>query len=153
MVETLHVQMSSLFSSYAVCPCFHCLFFSFISFSLSSRFLLSYTSFQPSLLDFLRSGVQSFCPLRKMSSKRCHLYSITMSLRTVFQGIQFNNSLKSQEFTLLKFYILTLLFARAIFPKIVNSFRVWSLQSRVPSIKSSLMISFNNHVYQNTHII
>lgn len=55
------------------------------------------------------------------------------------QGISCNNSLNSQNFTLLNFRILTLLFARPVFLKITNSARAWSLQPRLPSVFTSLM--------------
>lgn len=60
-----------------------------------------------------------------------------LSLRTAFQGISFSNYLNSLEFVLLKIMVLTWLFARPIFLKIIDSTRVWSLKPRRPPILES----------------
>jgi len=69
--------------------------------------------------------------------KSCQPQPTPLSLRTAFQGISFSNYLNSLEFVLLKIMVLTWLFARPIFLKIIDSTRVWSLKPRGPPILES----------------
>ena len=84
--------------------------------------------------------MESSCALRKVSLKGFQLYSIPVSLRTVSQETLSNNSWHILKFTLLKFWVLTPLFARPVFLEIMSSTRAWSLQSKLPLILRSLMI-------------
>jgi len=93
------------------------------------------------MLNFFYWMMESCCALRRVSLKSCQLCSVPMPLRTVSQGIPSSNSLSSLKFALLKFRVLTLLFARLAFFKITNSFRAWSLQPRLPPILTSVMRS------------
>jgi len=75
--------MASLYSSQAIRPCFHYLYFFFLPFSLTSRSLFSHAGFLPPLLVFLYREMESKFSLRKVCLKNCLLSSVLMSLRTV----------------------------------------------------------------------
>ena len=88
------------------------------------------------------------CSFRKVSLKNCQLCSVFMSKRAVSQGISSNNALGRQNFALLKFRVLTLLFYKPIlyiiyisYIEIKNAIRAWLLQPKLPEILTSLMRS------------
>ena len=95
------------------------------------------------LIFFLCWVMESSCTLRKVYLKSCQLCLTPTSLRTASQGISSNNSLKSWNFVLLKFRVLTPLFARPTFLEILNSTRVCSLHPGLPTVLTSLMISLH----------
>lgn len=88
--------------------------------SLTSMSFLRHASFLPSLLDFFCWVSESSYALRKEFLKSCRLCSVPVSLRTVSQGIPSSNSLNKQKWSLLQFRVLTLLFARPTFLRIMN---------------------------------
>ena len=63
------------------------------------------------------------------------------ALKDTFPGDPPRSSLRIWKFALLKFRVLTLLFARHAFLQITNSTRAQSLQPRLPPILTSLMLS------------
>lgn len=81
---------------------------SFLSLSLTSRSLLIYIGFLLPLLIFLYWGTESSCALRKAYLKGCWLSYSSLFLRTTSQEISSSNSLKSINFSLLKFRLLPL---------------------------------------------
>jgi len=121
------------FSS-AVHPCFCCLCISFLSLSLTSKPLLNHAGFLPPLTGFWNMEMESSFDLRRMSLKSCQLYFTLLSIKAAFRGIPSNNSLSSWKFTLLRFRVVTLLFARPVAFKITDSTRAWSLQPRVSPV-------------------
>jgi len=92
-----HPQLGNLYSTQATHLCFHCLYFSFFSFCLTSRLLLSHAGFLPLLLDFLCRGMESSCGLRKVSIKNCHFCSTPTFLRTLSQVISTYNFFKDLQ--------------------------------------------------------
>ena len=103
----LHMQTTSLYSPQATQSCFHFLYISLFSLSLSCRALLSHASHPPPLPDLLCWETERFCALRRVS---CQLCSVSMPSRTLSQEIRSSCSLSSCSFVLLKFTVLTLLF-------------------------------------------
>jgi len=91
--------------------------------TFSSRFLLGDGEFLCSQKGVLKELTVLFCP---------------MPLRTVSQEIPSSSYLRSWKSALLKFRVLTLVFARLAFLQITNSSQEWSLQPRLPPILTSL---------------
>ena len=141
LILSLHTQTTALYSSQDTQPCFHLLYLSPFSLSLSCRSLHSHGSRLPPLLDSFCWGIESHCALRRVSLKSCQLCSAPMPLWTVSQGIPLSSSLSSWKFALLKHKVLALLFARPTFFKITNSTTAWSLQPNLPPVLTSLMLS------------
>lgn len=81
---------------------------SFLSISLTSSSLLTYTAFLPLLLVFLYWGTESCCIFRMASLMGYQLCSGSLHLRRASQEISFSDSLNSLKFVLLKFRVLTL---------------------------------------------
>lgn len=75
LVLSLHVHTAHSHSFQAIHSCFHHLYFSFFSLSLTSGTLLSHGGFLPPLLDFLSRGMGNSCALRKVSLKYCQRFS------------------------------------------------------------------------------
>lgn len=130
LIPSLHVWTASLFPSQDTCPCFHSLCISLLSLGLTSRSVTSVSC----LLSLIS------CALRKVHLKSCQVCSVSLSRRTVPQGMPSNNSLTRWKFVPLKFRALILLYVRSVFLKIVNSTRAWSLQPILPPILTSSMI-------------
>jgi len=69
---SLYVWSASLYSSQATHSCFHFLYFSFFSFSLTSRSLLSHADILPPLTDFIWRGKELLysqkCVLKEVSA-------------------------------------------------------------------------------------
>lgn len=74
--------------------------------------------------------MESSSAVRKVSLKSCQFGFFLLSLRRVSQRISSNNSLNIWKLAILKFRLLTLIFARPIFLEIMNSTKAWSLQPR-----------------------
>lgn len=53
LIPSLHIQAASPYSSQASCPCFQCLWISFLYLSFTSRSSLSHASFLTSVFAFL----------------------------------------------------------------------------------------------------
>lgn len=93
------------------------------------------------VLQALCWGIESFYALRKVSFKSSQLYPIPMPLGRASPDSSSNNFLNSQNLSLLKFRVLTQHIGRPTFLEITNSTKAWSLQSKLPLIVISLMIS------------
>ncbi|KAK4817094.1 hypothetical protein QYF61_027925 [Mycteria americana] len=109
LTPSLHNWAASLYSSQGTCPCFHCLYISFLPFSLTS----------------------SSCTLWKASLKICQLCSAPLSLRAISQGVLLTNSFNSWKFAFLKFRVLTLLFAFPLPLRTANSTTGQELDERL----------------------
>ena len=108
---------------------------------------------QPSLLQavqaqlprpaFVGEVLQPSAHLRgpPLPLKSCQLCAAPMPLRTVSPGIPPSSSSSRQNFALLKFRVLALLFARPASLRIANSSEARSLQPRPPPILTSLTLS------------
>jgi len=112
----------------------------FFPLCLTCRYLLSHTCFLLLLSAFLFWGLKSSCTLRKAFLKSRQLCFTPLPLKSSFQEVLFNMFLNNLNFAVLKVRILTPLFARPTFLKIMNSTRVWSLQPRLPLILISLIL-------------
>jgi len=128
LILSLHIQTTALNSSQDTHPCFHFLYISLFSLSLSCRSLLSHADQPPPLLSFFCWGIESSCAVRRLSLKSCQLCYVPVPSRTLSQEIPPCSSLSSQNFALLKFRVLTLLFATPALLQITNSTTAWSLQ-------------------------
>lgn len=95
--------MSFLYSFQATNPIFHCLYFSFLFLSLTSRSLLNHADLLRPLLDFLCWKMENSCAVRNASFKSCQICSIPLSLRTTFQEISPINYFSRLKFSFLKF--------------------------------------------------
>ena len=136
-----HISLPQIGQAWIVHSCFHFLYISLFSLSLSCRSLHRHNGHLPPLLKFFSWGMENHCALRRVSLKSCQFCSVPMPSWTVSQGIPLSSSLSSRKFALLKHRVLALLFARPGFFKITNSTKAWSLQPRLPPILTSLILS------------
>ena len=107
--------------------------FSFFSLCFTWGSLLRHISFLPSLLDFICWGMENSCA----PSRLCQHCSFPFPPRTVLRRISSSNSLNNCNFTLLKFMVLTFLFASPVFLEITDSTRAWPLQPRLHPVLTS----------------
>lgn len=141
MIPSLLIWMASMYYSQATNPCFHFLYISFLSLTLTGRLLFSHASFLTPLLVSLYWGIESSDALGKMSLKRCQLCSCPFFLSIASQRISPNNHLNRQKLAVLKIKVMTLFFPRPIFLNIMNSTRALSLQPTLLPISTSVIIT------------
>jgi len=115
---------TSLLSLPMYVPLFH---------QFGQQVMFSHAFFLPSLLDFICWGMENSCA----PSRLCQHCSFPFPLRTVLRRISSSNSLNNCNFTLLKFRVLTFLFASPVFLEITDSTRAWPLQPRLHPVLTS----------------
>ena len=104
--------------------------------------VLAHTCQSPtSSAQFLLPGDGKLLHSQKGVFKELPALFCAHTVKDSFPGDPTQQFLESQKFALLKFKVLTILFARPAFLPITNSTRAWSLQPRLPPILTSLMLS------------